>query len=159
MLKRLVADIALELTDARAALLRAALVPLAPAAVGSWVYIGVGSTHAKLAFFAAASQIIPLLLVVLALEQRYFFRLYALSMKGPAREIERALYIAYPLVLLLLFGMGEWAALEALATGKPDINAAKMCAGAIAGGFTAACLLPLAPTRPPGRRPYDRDAF
>lgn len=94
LLKRLLTDIAHDLAGNRTALLRAALVPLVPAAVGSWVYIAVEPTQAKLAFFAAASQIIPLLLVVLALEQRYFFRSYPLSLKGPAREIERAYYLA-----------------------------------------------------------------
>lgn len=138
-------------------LLRAGLVPLAPVLVGGLVMNTAHISEPRLAFFGAASQIIPVLLVVLALEHRYFFRPFALGTMGPARRVENVVYFIYPIILLMVLGLGEYAALEALATGKPDSEAAKTCAGAIAGGFTAACLLPLAPERTPSSRPYDHE--
>jgi MFS family permease len=107
--------------------------------------------HAKREYFEAISQILPVLLLALAIEQRYFTR------AGRERAPESPLQLAgrqlvdeqrmtrwytlaariYALVVLALLGMGEWISVEVLATGHSSTRDLKNTAGSLAAGFTA----------------------
>jgi|GEM_PF-882691 len=119
--------------------------------------------HAKKEYFEAVSQILPVLLLALAIEQRYFTR------AGRARAPESPLQLElagkqlvdeqrmarwytlaariYALVVLALLGMGEWIAVEVLATGHSSTADLKNTAGSLAAGFVALIVSALVGTK------------
>jgi hypothetical protein len=118
--------------------------------------------HAKKEYFEAVSQILPVLLLALAIEQRYFAR----AGSEPAPESPLQLELAgrrlddrtmarwytlaarvYALVVLFLLGFGEWIAVEVLATGTSSSADLKNTAGSLAAGFTALIVSALVGTK------------
>jgi hypothetical protein len=116
--------------------------------------------HAKEEYFEAVSQILPVLLLALAIEQRYFTR------RQPAPESPLQLELAgrrlddramarwytlaariYALVVLIVLGLGEWTAVEVLATGESSSADLKNTAGSLAAGFTALIVSALVGTK------------
>jgi hypothetical protein len=104
--------------------------------------------HAEKEYFEAVSQILPILLLALAIEQRYFTRRE--SMPDLPAELEfgeaemqdfaRWYTIAgrvYALMVLVALGLGEWISVEVLATGHSTGADLKNTAGSLAAGFTA----------------------
>ncbi len=119
--------------------------------------------HAKKEYFEAISQILPVLLLALAIEQRYFARAgrerapespVQLELAGRslvdeqkmARWYTRAAR-AYALVVLVALGLGEWIAVEVLATGHSSTGDLKNTAGSLAAGFTALIVSALVGTK------------
>lgn len=99
-------------------------------------------------YFEAVSQILPVLLLALAVEQRYFTRRQSIPDLPPQLEFGESeirrlarLYThaarIYALVVLALLGLGEWIAVEVLATGESSSADLKNTAGSLAAGFTA----------------------
>lgn len=116
--------------------------------------------HADKEYFEAVSQILPVLLLALAIEQRYFTR------RQPAPESPIQLELAgrrlddrslakwytlaariYALVVLAALGLGEWIAVEVLATGESSGADLKNTAGSLAAGFTALIVSALVGTK------------
>jgi hypothetical protein len=114
-------------------------------------------------YFEAVSQILPVLLLALAVEQRYFTRAgrerapespLQLELAGHslvdeqkmARWYTRAARL-YALVVLVVLGLGEWIAVEVLATGSSSTADLKNTAGSLAAGFTALIVSALVGTR------------
>jgi len=107
--------------------------------------------HAKKEYFEAVSQILPVLLLALAIEQRYFTRRPSPAPESPLqlqlagrrlddRAMARWYTLAariYALVVLAVLGLGEWIAVEVLATGESSAADLKNTAGSLAAGFTA----------------------
>lgn len=104
--------------------------------------------HAKDEYFEAVSQILPVLLLALAIEQRYFTRRQSIPDPPPQLEFGDAemqdlarLYSSaakvYALMVLAILGLGEWLAVEVLATGHSSGTDLKNTAGSLAAGFTA----------------------
>jgi hypothetical protein len=101
--------------------------------------------HAKKEYFEAVSQILPVLLLALAIEQRYFDRAgrvrapeSPLQLELAGRRLDnRTMARWYALVVLFLLGFGEWIAVEVLATGSSSTADLKNTAGSLAAGFTA----------------------
>jgi len=119
--------------------------------------------HAQKEYFEAISQILPVLLLALAIEQRYFTRAgrerapespLQLELAGKqlvdeqrmARWYTLAARI-YALVVLALLGMGEWISVEVLATGHSSTADLKNTAGSLAAGFTALIVSALVGTK------------
>jgi hypothetical protein len=114
--------------------------------------------HAKKEYFEAVSQILPVLLLALAIEQRYFSRRHAMPDLPPelqfgeaeqrdlARWYTRAGRI-YALMVLFALGFGEWIAVEVLATGESSTADLKNTAGSLAAGFTALIVSALVGTK------------
>lgn len=114
--------------------------------------------RAKDEYFEAVSQILPVLLLALAIEQRYFTRGQAMpdppaelefgdaEMKNLARWYTRAARI-YALMVLAFLGVGEWIAVEVLATGESSSADLKNTAGSLAAGFTALIVSALVGTK------------
>ncbi|HVD40158.1 MAG TPA: hypothetical protein VNC16_04030 [Solirubrobacterales bacterium] len=115
-------------------------------------------------YFDAVSQILPVLLLALAIEQRYFTR----AGSEPAPESPLQLELAgrrlddrtmarwytlaariYALVVLIVLGLGEWVAVEVLATGQSSPGDLSVTAGSLAAGFTALIVSALVGTRRP----------
>lgn len=113
-------------------------------------------------YFDAVSQILPVLLLALAIEQRYFTR----AGQEPAPESPLQLELAgrrlddrtmarwytlaaraYALVVLLVLGLGEWVAVEVLATGESTSTDLSLTAGSLAAGFTALIVSALVGTK------------
>jgi hypothetical protein len=121
--------------------------------------------HAKDEYFEAVSQILPVLLLALAIEQRYFTRAgrepapesplqlelagYRLDDRSMARWYTLAARI-YALVVLIVLGLGEWIAVEVLATGESSSADLKNTAGSLAAGFTALIVSALVGTKQTG---------
>jgi hypothetical protein len=118
--------------------------------------------HAKKEYFEAVSQILPVLLLALAIEQRYFTRAGSepapespLQMELAGRRLDdrtmaRWYTLAarvYALVVLFLLGFGEWIAVEVLATGESSSADLKKTAGSLAAGFTALIVSALVGTK------------
>jgi hypothetical protein len=114
--------------------------------------------RAKDEYFEAVSQILPVLLLALAIEQRYFTRRQSIpdlppELKFGEAEIEKLnrLYTLaariYALTVLLALGTGEWIAVEALATGESSSADLKNTAGSLAAGFTALIVSALVGTK------------
>ncbi|HEY5941470.1 MAG TPA: hypothetical protein VIT89_01240 [Solirubrobacterales bacterium] len=118
--------------------------------------------HAQKEYFEAVSQILPVLLLALAIEQRYFTR--AGSVRAPESPVQLELagrriddqamarwYTLaariYALVVLILLGFGEWIAVEVLATGESSGADLKNTAGSLAAGFTALIVSALVGTK------------
>jgi hypothetical protein len=116
--------------------------------------------HAKDEYFEAVSQILPVLLLALAIEQRYFTRRqaapesplqlelagYRLDDRSMARWYTLAARI-YALIVLVALGLGEWIAVEVLATGESSGADLKNTAGSLAAGFTALIVSALVGTK------------
>ena len=114
--------------------------------------------HAKKEYFEAVSQILPVLLLALAIEQRYFSRQESMPDLPPelqfgeaerrdlARWYTRAGRI-YALMVLFALGFGEWIAVEVLATGESSTADLKNTAGSLAAGFTALIVSALVGTK------------
>jgi hypothetical protein len=113
-------------------------------------------------YFEAVSQILPVLLLALAIEQRYFTR----AGSEPAPETPLQLELAgrrlddrtmarwytlaariYALVVLVVLGLGEWVAVEVLATGRSSSGDLSITAGSLAAGFTALIVSALVGTK------------
>lgn len=118
--------------------------------------------QAKEEYFEAVSQILPVLLLALAIEQGYFAR----AGRGRAPESPLQLELAghrlddqamarwyalaarlYALVVLFALGFGEWIAVEVLATGESSTADLKNTAGSLAAGFTALIVSALVGTK------------
>jgi hypothetical protein len=116
--------------------------------------------HAKQEYFEAVSQILPVLLLALAVEQRYFSRRqpapespiqvelagYRLDDRSLARWYTRAARV-YALIVLAALGLGEWVAVEVLATGRSSADNLELTAGSLAAGFTALIVSALVGTK------------
>ena len=114
--------------------------------------------HARKEYFEAVSQILPVLLLALAIEQRYFARGHSMpdlppelqfgeaEMRSLARWYTRAGRI-YALLVLIALGLGEWIAVEVLATGSSSTADLKNTAGSLAAGFTALIITALVGTK------------
>jgi hypothetical protein len=117
--------------------------------------------HAKEEYFEAVSQILPVLLLALAIEQRYFTRRPPPPPESPLqlelagrrlddRAMARWYTLAariYALVVLIVLGLGEWIAVEVLATGESSGADLKNTAGSLAAGFTALIVSALVGTK------------
>ena len=117
--------------------------------------------HAKKEYFEAVSQILPVLVLALAIEQRYLTRRQPvpelpmqLELAGPrfddrwmARWYPRQARL-YALVVLVLLGFGEWTAVEVLATGHSSSGDLEITAGSLAAGFTALIVSAVVVTKP-----------
>jgi len=118
--------------------------------------------RAEKEYFEAISQILPVLLLALAIEQRYFTR----AGRDPAPESPLQLELAgrrlddrtmarwytlaarvYALVVLVVLGLGEWVAVEVLATGQSSSGDLSITAGSLAAGFTALIVSALVGTK------------
>jgi MFS family permease len=118
--------------------------------------------HAQEQYFEAVSQILPVLLLALAIEQRYFTR----AGREPAPETPVQLELAgrrlddramarwytlaariYALMVLVILGLGEWIAVEVLATGESTTADLKNTAGSLAAGFIALIVSALVGTK------------
>jgi hypothetical protein len=104
--------------------------------------------HAQKEYFEAVSQILPVLLLALAIEQRYFTRGQSMPElpaelefgEAEVRRLARWYTLAartYALMVLVALGLGEWIAVEVLATGQSSTADLKNTAGSLAAGFTA----------------------
>jgi len=114
--------------------------------------------HAQKEYYEAVSQILPVLLLALAIEQRYFTRGQSMPDLPPelqfgedetrqlARWYTRAARL-YALLVLLALGLGEWIAVEVLAEGSSTTADLKNTAGSLAAGFTALIVTALLGTR------------
>ncbi|HKF83814.1 MAG TPA: hypothetical protein VKB23_12750 [Solirubrobacterales bacterium] len=117
--------------------------------------------HAQKEYFEAVSQILPVLLLALAIEQRYFTRRPPPAPESPLRlelagrrlddrSMARWYTLAarvYALVVLIVLGLGEWIAVEVLATGSSSTADLKNTAGSLAAGFTALIVSALVGTK------------
>ena len=119
--------------------------------------------HAKKEYFEAVSQILPVLLLALAIEQRYFTRAgrerapeSPLQLELAGRQLVDEQRMArwytlaariYALMVLALLGMGEWISVEVLATGGSSAADLKNTAGSLAAGFTALIVSALVGTK------------
>jgi hypothetical protein len=117
--------------------------------------------HAQKEYFEAVSQILPVLLLALAIEQRYFTRRPPPAPETPLhlelagrrlddRAMARWYTLAariYALVVLVVLGLGEWIAVEVLATGQSSTADLKNTAGSLAAGFTALIVSALVGTK------------
>jgi hypothetical protein len=117
--------------------------------------------QAEKEYFEAVSQILPVLLLALAVEQRYFTRRPPPAPESPLqlelagrrlddRSMARWYTLAariYALVVLIVLGLGEWIAVEALATGESSGADLKNTAGSLAAGFTALIVSALVGTK------------
>lgn len=117
--------------------------------------------HAQKEYYEAVSQILPVLLLALAIEQRYFTRgqsmpeLPAELQFGEAEERSLARWYTraarlYALLVLLALGLGEWIAVEVLAEGSSTSADLKNTAGSLAAGFTALIVTALIGTKRTG---------
>jgi Na+/melibiose symporter-like transporter len=110
--------------------------------------------HATKEYFEAVSQILPVLLLALAVEQRYFTRREP-TPESPVRLMNslkwaRLYTLAariYALVVLIVLGLGEWISVEVLATGSSTTSDLKNTAGSLAAGFTALIVSALVGTK------------
>jgi hypothetical protein len=114
--------------------------------------------HAQKEYYEAVSQILPVLLLALAIEQRYFTRSQAMPELPPELEFGAAETLSlarwytragrvYALLVLIALGFGEWIAVEVLATGSSSIADLKNTAGSLAAGFTALIVSALVGTK------------
>ncbi|HKO38495.1 MAG TPA: hypothetical protein VJU14_09010 [Solirubrobacterales bacterium] len=130
--------------------------------VAFWIAALAVDGRAQKEYFEAISQILPVLLLALAIEQRYFTR----AGREPAPETPLQLELAgrrlddrtmarwytlaariYALVVLVVLGLGEWVAVEVLATGKSSSADLSVTAGSLAAGFTALIVSALVGTK------------
>lgn len=114
--------------------------------------------HAQKEYFEAVSQILPVLLLALAIEQRYFTRRQSMpefpqeldfneaETRNLARWYTRAARI-YALMVLVALGLGEWTAVEVLATGHSSTADLKNTAGSLTAGFVALIVSALVGTK------------
>jgi len=114
--------------------------------------------HAAKEYFEAVSQILPVLLLALAVEQRYFTSSQSMPELPPGLDFNEAdskrvtrLYAftarLYALSVLFALGLGEWIAVEVLATGESSTTDLKATAGSLAAGFTALIVSALVGTK------------
>lgn len=104
--------------------------------------------HAREQYFEAVSQILPVLLLALAIEQRYFAGSQSLpelpsELGFGEAEIKKLARLygfsarLYALMVLIFLGVGEYVAVKAIATGHSSGDNLKLTAGSLAAGFTA----------------------
>lgn len=130
------------------------------APVGAFVLASlVTHGHGKKEYFEAVSQILPVLLLALAIEQRYFNQRHSapevmLQVRLRSRRFEVPLarvYVlqarVYALMVLVILGLGEWISVEVLATGSSDEDNLRFTAGSLAAGFTALIVSALVGTK------------
>lgn len=109
-------------------------------------------------YYEAISQILPVLLLALAIEQRYFTRGQSMPALPPelqfgdsdVKRLARWYTVAarvYALMVLLALGLGEWIAVEVLADGASSTADLKNTAGSLAAGFTALIVTALIGTK------------
>lgn len=109
-------------------------------------------------YFDAVSQILPVLLLALAIEQRYFTRGQSMPELPPelkfgeteTKKVARLYTFTtrlYALMVLFILGLGEWIAVEVLATGQSSTEDLKKTAGSLAAGFTALIVSALVGTK------------
>ena len=115
--------------------------------------------HAEEEYFEAVSQILPVILLALVIEQRIF------SQRQPAPEMTIGLTVGdrefafslarwyswmariYALLVLMLLGLGEATSIEVLATGHSSAADLQDTAGSLAAGFTALIVTALIGTK------------
>jgi hypothetical protein len=113
--------------------------------------------EASEAFYSAAAQIIPVLLLVLAVELRFFrFEAAAFRVRPPPRsqsliesfeataesaELAKAGRTVYAAITLVVLTVGEFAALHPLAQGSATAGNPQWVYAALAGGFVAIATL------------------
>ena len=135
-------------------LLGAVVVP----ALSFGIAIALVDGHAQKEYFEAVSQILPVLLLALAVEQRYFTREQSLPDLPPElefgetedRRLARLYNVTarlYALLVLFALGLGEWVAVEVLATGQSSTSDLKLTAGSLTAGFTALIVTALIGTK------------
>ncbi|HET8864011.1 MAG TPA: hypothetical protein VFM94_12295 [Solirubrobacterales bacterium] len=118
--------------------------------VATWFLVG-GKASER--YFELVAQIIPILLLTLAVEQRYFARRRrfpfppTLPEPSPPEENWRKLLRvysflahAYALLLLAILALGEFTALQVVAGGESTHQDLRTTAGSLAAGFTALVL-------------------
>jgi hypothetical protein len=115
--------------------------------------------HAQEEYFEAVSQIIPVLLLALAIEQRYFnqrplapemmlsFSLSSHRIRIPLDRVYVIQARIYALLVLAILGFGEWISVEAIATGVSNEDDLRLTAGSLAAGFTALIVSALVGTK------------
>jgi hypothetical protein len=116
--------------------------------------------RAKKEYFEAVSQILPVLLLALAIEQRYLTRRQAvpnlpLQLEVAGRRFDERWMARwytrqarlFALMVLVLLGFGEWTAVEVLATGQSSPGDLRITAGSLAAGFTALIVSALVGTK------------
>lgn len=134
--------------------LSAILLPIVAYGVAALLVEG----RAKDEYFEAVSQILPVLLLALAVEQRYFSRGQSMPDlpselrfgEAEIRKLARHYTLAariYALMVLVALGFGEWIAVEVLATGESSGADLKNTAGSLAAGFTALIVSALVGTK------------
>jgi hypothetical protein len=113
---------------------------------------------AERSYYGAVAEIIPILVLTLALERGYVFRGARLPRPPPSLDAQgipnfaarlldlnnRVLHGAYlvlghvyPVLLLVLMAAGEIAALKALGSGSGDTKQLQLTVAAVSGGFAA----------------------
>jgi hypothetical protein len=115
--------------------------------------------HAEKEYFEAVSQILPVILLALVIEQRIFSQRQTapemrivLKVGKRASEFSLARFYArmariYALLVLALLGLGEATAVEVLATGSSTNADLANTAGSLAAGFTALIVTALVGTK------------
>jgi hypothetical protein len=106
-------------------------------------------------FFSVSAQIIPVLLLVMAIEGRIFEGQLAFAQRGRGQSwIDRllGLFVFYNVLGVLLYMLvAEFSALAPLATGHLADGSPPFIFGAIAVGFATIVVLAFTPRRPPDR--------
>lgn len=138
---------------------------MAPVLAGLAALEFLGGKSAAPGFYSTSAEILPLILLVVVLERGFVFRpqMISPSLVGPIPErpapsswlnrvfsapapsyqsFRRIVYV-YSVMLLVLLGVGEWAALYALATERPGEHHFSLVAAGLAAGFTAIVVLAL----------------
>jgi hypothetical protein len=114
--------------------------PIVAFQLASW---SVGRFSGTEVFNEVAAQVIPVFLLALALEARFFH----------LHRVKEPLDLGAMLFTLVLLGIGEFYALQAVATERPDHT--DMVSGALAAGFVAIAIAALIG---PGLKPREERA-
>ena len=102
-------------------------------------------------------KILPLIVLAVVLERSFIFRppVFAVRFRAPGTETPsssstaravsriRRVGVLYSVLLLFLLAGSEWAALDALATGRPGEHHFALAAAGLAAGFTAIVVMAL----------------
>lgn len=113
---------------------------------------------ARLSFYEAAAQVIPVLALVLVIEMRLFqikpadLPPTASALVKSAYQATRFAHRAQILGIAFVLVLGEISAFDVLASGQHDASASKLVAGAVYGGFIGVIVFAATGMR----RPTDR---
>jgi hypothetical protein len=126
---------------------------LAATPAAAWIIVNLlVNGHASIRYFEVTSQILPIFLLALAIEQRYFlqdpqlpsppgepqYQQYQPSRSGwlMFQTYSLVMYI-YPMLVLLIFAIGEVDALRAVASRDPSTHDLRNTAASLVSMFTA----------------------